>query len=526
MATLFLKYRPQIFSDLIGQSSIVKTLQNAIKAKKPAHAYLFSGSRGTGKTSTARIFAKALNCEGIKDGDPCGTCKICTDTAEGNLIDVMEIDAASHTGVDNIRDLIEKIEFTPTYAQRKVYIIDEVHMLSKGAFNALLKTLEEPPDHAFFLLATTEMHKIPETIVSRCQTFVFHRFSLEQLVDRLEDICKIEGFTAERSALECIARKAEGGLRDAISLLEQIAAETDNQVTEAAVRESLGISPAETLENFWQAILEKDTEKGFKILREINEKGGDFRTFGHDFLGFLRGRLHQNLSDSSELALILPAIEETEKALMRLKTSPIVELPLEIAVVNLCSSFVETSVEKTEVSRKSKVESRKEEEKVEVESQKLEVRSESSFAKASTSAKATVDKSEDREPEPEITVEAKSSKQTPSAIKPSESVSDGGEVTEIQIKEKLSEIAQKAGLPSFVKRSFTTTEPKIVGDKVTFQTDSNFHQEKLTPASVRIPIQNAMGEVFGKKFEVDFVVHATKKVKTDEVATAEDFLEF
>ncbi len=507
MATLFLKYRPQTFTDLIGQASIVKTLQNAVKSEKPSHAYLFSGSRGTGKTSTARIFAKALNCENLTEGSPCGTCKICTDTAEGNLIDVLEIDAASHTGVDNIRDLIEKIEFTPTYAQRKVYIIDEVHMLSKGAFNALLKTLEEPPDHAYFLLATTEMHKIPETIISRCQTFIFHRFSLEQLVDRLDYICKTEGFNAEREALECIARKAEGGLRDAISLLEQIAAETDNQVTEPSVRESLGISSGETLELFWQAILEKDTEKGFQILREINEKGGDFRTFGHDFLGFLRDRLHRNLSDPKELSLILPAIEEIEKAIMRLKTSPIVELPLEIAVVNLCcGEQVVTRSKEQEVRSKVKMENRGED-KLQIPNDKLQT-------------------SEGIKKKEEISEAPVEVQKVETKVEPAERVH--GAVTESAITEKMKAIAEKANIPSFVKRSFLTTEPRITKDKVVFQTDSNFHQEKLSPPSVRVPLQDAMREVLGEKVSIDFEVNAGNKEAHSggEKATAEDILNF
>jgi len=184
--SLFLKYRPQTFSDLVGQEAVRRTLQNALKSERPSHAYLFTGSRGTGKTSTARIFAKGLNCENLQDGDPCGTCRFCTGTADGSLIDVIEIDAASNRGIDEIRDLREKINFAPNVAKRKVYIIDEVHMMTKEAFNALLKTLEEPPDHAFFCLATTEIHKVPETIRSRCQTFSFQRFTLDQLSDRLK----------------------------------------------------------------------------------------------------------------------------------------------------------------------------------------------------------------------------------------------------------------------------------------------------------------------------------------------------
>jgi len=336
---LFLKYRPQTFDDIVGQESVVKTLRNSLKANKPVHAYLFAGSRGTGKTSLARLLAKGLNCENLNDGSPCGKCKICTDIADGNLVDVIEIDAASNRGIDDIRDLREKVNFTPTFARRKVYIVDEVHMLTKDASNALLKTLEEPPEHAYFILATTELHKILDTIISRCQTFIFGRFAIEQLVGRLEKICKDEGFTAEKIALELIARKAEGGLRDAISALDQIASESSGKITEAIVRESLGISSSEMLENFWKSIESQDAEQGFEVLRTVSKNGADLRTFGHDFLGFLREKMFQNLKSREILAKLIPTIEEIEKALLRLKTSPITELPLEIAVVKLCSNL-------------------------------------------------------------------------------------------------------------------------------------------------------------------------------------------
>ena len=294
MTALFLKYRPQIFTDVVGQSPVVKTLQNAIQSENPAHAYLFCGSRGTGKTSMARIFAKALNCEKSRDGNPCNQCDICESTKEGHCVDVIEIDAASNRGINEIREIREKIAFAPSVAKRKVYIIDEVHMLTKEAFNALLKTLEEPPSHAYFALATTELHKVPETIQSRCQTFLFQTFTITQLVDRLAHIAKEEGFKSETEALELIAKKAEGGMRDALSLLEQIAAESQKNITVQTVTDSLGLVSIDTLEKFYQALETKQPQVALEIIENLSRQGSDFRSFGHDLLVFLREKMHTN----------------------------------------------------------------------------------------------------------------------------------------------------------------------------------------------------------------------------------------
>jgi len=505
MSTLFLKYRPQSFTDLIGQDAITRTLKNAIKVDKPSHAYLFSGSRGTGKTSSARIFAKALNCDVLVDGNPCSICKTCKDIAGGDLIDVVEIDAASHTGVENIRQIIEKLDFAPTYAKRKVYIIDEVHMLSKGAFNALLKTLEEPPDHVYFLLATTEMHKIPETIVSRCQTFIFHRFSIDQLTGRLQTICEAENFMAEKGALDCIARKAEGGLRDAISLLEQISAETECQITEKSVMESLGIASCEILEKFWGAIQNKQVEEGLKVLHEISEAGGDFRNFGHDFLGFLRTQLHQNLGNSKALSQILPAVEEIEKALARLKTSPIIELPLEIAVINLCmKSSVEQS---TSIPKQGVVVSA----------------SKKTVVASSFSSKPVSEKSK-----PEVVFE-KSPIQEEKVERVHVPIKDvvPQNLSSDKIQSQMETIAKNSGIPVFAKRSFLSCTPRVDGTNVIFETDSEFHREKLIPTSVSAPIQKSLSESFGGEVTVEFKRNDSVKPKTKtQAATVDDFLSF
>ncbi|MCQ4088930.1 DNA polymerase III subunit gamma/tau [Saccharibacillus sp. JS10] len=228
---LYRAWRPQSFQDMVGQQHIIRTLQNAIREQRVSHAYLFSGPRGTGKTSAAKILAKAVNCEKGPAPEPCNECETCKRIAAGAVMDVLEIDAASNRGVEEIRDLREKIKYAPTEVRRKVYIIDEVHMLTTEAFNALLKTLEEPPEHAMFILATTEPHKLPATIISRCQRFDFRRVSLEEQTSRLVQICREEQIEAEESALQYIARLSDGGMRDALSVLDQISSFTEGKVT-------------------------------------------------------------------------------------------------------------------------------------------------------------------------------------------------------------------------------------------------------------------------------------------------------
>ncbi|EGS4843797.1 DNA polymerase III subunit gamma/tau, partial [Listeria monocytogenes] len=228
---LYRVFRPQSFQDVVGQEHVTKTLKNAIVQNKTSHAYLFSGPRGTGKTSAAKIFAKAINCEHGHDGEPCNECEICKGTTDGSIPDVLEIDAASNNGVEEIRDIREKVKYAPTVAKYKVYIIDEVHMLSTGAFNALLKTLEEPPKHVIFILATTEPHKLPLTIISRVQRFDFKRITTQDIIGRLKFILEEEKIPYDEKALMIVARAAEGGMRDALSLLDQVISYGSEEVT-------------------------------------------------------------------------------------------------------------------------------------------------------------------------------------------------------------------------------------------------------------------------------------------------------
>lgn len=290
MAVFYRTYRPQKFSEVVGQAPIVSTLRNAVKNGSVAHAYLFTGSRGVGKTTLARLLAKAVNCPNVKDGEPCGTCEVCQAIKNNLFIDLVEIDAASHTGVDNVRELIEHIKFKPTSAKYKVFIIDEVHMLSKAAFNALLKTLEEPPEHAIFVLATTDVHKVPATIVSRTQRFDFSRITTSDIVAQLEKVVKAEKLKVEPQVLRLIARQAAGGMRDALSLLNKVAA-SSGRVGLGEAEMLLGSASLSHSERLVELMVSGDPKAIPSYFEELEQAGIDFAVFNKSFLEYLRGLL-------------------------------------------------------------------------------------------------------------------------------------------------------------------------------------------------------------------------------------------
>ncbi|RDU34690.1 DNA polymerase III subunit gamma/tau [Neobacillus piezotolerans] len=353
---LYRVWRPQQFIDVVGQEHITKTLQNALVQGKTTHAYLFSGPRGTGKTTAAKILAKAVNCEKAPVAEPCNECSACRGITDGSIQDVIEIDAASNNGVDEIRDIRDKVKYAPSSVKYKVYIIDEVHMLSTGAFNALLKTLEEPPRHVMFILATTEPHKIPLTIVSRCQRFDFKRITANAIVGRMKLIADETGAAYDPAALPIIARAAEGGMRDALSLLDQAISYSQEQVTVEDALTVTGSVSQGFLAKMAEAIHEKDVAQGLDVLNELLFHGKDPSRFIEDFILFFRDMLLFKTAPSLEESLervmlddgfrdlagkfstpqiydLIDMLNKTQQE-MRWTTHP--RIFLEVAVVKLC----------------------------------------------------------------------------------------------------------------------------------------------------------------------------------------------
>jgi DNA polymerase III subunit gamma/tau len=305
------KYRPGTFDDVIGQPHVVQTLMNAVSTKRVAHAYLFSGTRGVGKTTVARIFAKALNCAQGPTSHPCDTCENCREIALGNSVDVIEIDGASNTSVDDVREIRENVKFAPFRGQFRVYIIDEVHMLSNSAFNALLKTLEEPPTHAVFIFATTEIHKIPVTILSRCQHYNFRRIARSEIVQRLQHVATQDQLTLEERSFLALARASEGSMRDALSLLDQAIAYSGKAISHADLELLLGAVPQELVQELIRAILTQDSPAALSSLANLLDRGHDLRAFCADVVEYIRNLLVAAVvPNTTELRSLIETSEE------------------------------------------------------------------------------------------------------------------------------------------------------------------------------------------------------------------------
>jgi len=374
--SLYRKYRPKNFSEVIGQAHIVRTLSNAIKHERIGHAYLFTGPRGTGKTSLARILAKTINCEKLKDSTPCEKCNACIVINSNRSLDIIEIDAASNTGVDNIRELRETVALPPTSLKYKVYIIDEVHMLSTGAFNALLKTLEEPPSHVIFILATTEIHKVPETILSRVQRFDFSRLPVANIIEKLSLIAKAEKVKIEKEALEMIAIASEGGMRDAESLLGQIISLEDKSITAKEVEEILGTTDRKIYSEIARLIIEKDCTKAISKVNELLNDGHDLQVFNKALINYFRQVMLVKINDKldkyfsyemtkeqmtelkalaqkAELVKIIITINLLLEAQSKIASYILPQLPLEIAIIKATQTFPSVAVENIKYSAPS-----------------------------------------------------------------------------------------------------------------------------------------------------------------------------
>ncbi len=362
---LYRKWRPNVFEDVVGQDHIITTLKNQIKTSIISHAYLFSGTRGTGKTSTAKIFARAVNCLNPVAENPCNECEICKGIITENIMDVLEIDAASNNGVDHIREIRENVKYPPAKGRYKVYIIDEVHMLSGGAFNALLKTLEEPPSHVIFILATTEPHKLPATILSRCQRFDFKPVKLTDIVERLTHICQAMDISFEEKALGIIAQNGKGALRDSLSILEQCIAFSKGDLTYDEVVNTLGLTKEEILYQLAQAVKKRDSAAALGIVQQLIAEGKDTQLLIKDLINHFRQLLMLKLKvqaggffSSGELKAMLAeqgsqfsegeitrCIYQLSDAEYRAKYAAQPQIMLEVAIVTLCRPETENSLD-------------------------------------------------------------------------------------------------------------------------------------------------------------------------------------
>ncbi len=365
---LYRKFRPDNFFDVKGQEHIVTTLKNQIKAGRIGHAYLFTGTRGTGKTTVAKLMAKVVNCENTVDGNPCNECRMCKGIASGTSMNVIEIDAASNNGVDNVREIVEEVRYSPTEGKYKVYIIDEVHMLSAGAFNALLKTIEEPPSYVIFILATTEVHKIPVTILSRCQRYDFKRITIDVIAERISELMKTENIEAEEKALRYVARVADGSMRDALSLMDQcISFYLGKKLTYDNVLDVLGAVDTQVFAKLLSFIREQNVGSCIKLLEEIESSGRELGQFTIDFIWYLRNLLLiKTTEDISDMVIEIStenlAILQQEAALIdeltliryirvfselsnQVRYASRKRVLIEIALIKLCKPEMEQSMD-------------------------------------------------------------------------------------------------------------------------------------------------------------------------------------
>lgn len=360
---LYRKYRPKVFSDVYGQEHVTRTLLNEIKENRVSHAYLFTGSRGTGKTTCAKILAKAVNCENSQDGEPCGECEVCRGIDSGSLFDVVEIDAASNNSVNDIRDLREEVNYTPTRCKYRVYIIDEVHMLSPGAFNALLKTLEEPPAHVIFILATTEVHKLPATILSRCQRFDFKRIKPEIMSLRLKEVADKEGISIDDDAAMLISRIADGGLRDGLSILDQCAGKS-KKVTASVVSDAAGLAGREALYDLSDAVFLKNSAKALDTIASLYNGSYDMERLCSEMISHFRNFLIvKTVKNNRELIVctddefdiikdnaskftlesIIYSLDLMQNTLAVIKSGANARIEMEMTFVKLCNPLLESS---------------------------------------------------------------------------------------------------------------------------------------------------------------------------------------
>ncbi len=502
MTTIYRKYRPQTFSDVSGQDHVVKTIINEIASEKIAHAYLFSGPRGTGKTTMARLLAKAVNCQNRKKNEPCNECSSCREITAGNNIDVIEIDAASHTGVDNVREnIIENAQFKPTRSPFKIFIIDEVHMLSTSAFNALLKTLEEPPSHVIFILATTEPHKLLATIISRCQRFNFKKVGYEEMKKRLEKICKEEEIKVDQKIIDRVINKSDGCLRDAESLLGQIFSLNLKNIEAEDAETILPTSDIQTLISFVDSIVGNQPTGALNIIKTLTEEGVNLEQFAFDVLEILRlmmiiqidargKNIQHDFSDADFMKIKNIATKITDKKIVRMiesllirkrdiKIAPIPQLPLELFIIEFSDE-----------------------------------NSDDNSLNGPAAKKNTETKKETAEDKPRAQTITQTIKETISHIRSHHQITTTAE----QIKEKwadlIAKISEQNHSLTFILKMSEIKSVDSEGLHITVP--YSFHQDKINDLKNKKLIEARLNDMFSEKILLNCDVNSSQQPKTEE----------
>ncbi len=528
MAVLYRKYRPSSFDEVSGQEHVIRTLKNSIEKGRVAHAYLFSGPRGIGKTTIARILAKTINCKNPKKGNPCNQCEICQSINQNRFFDMVEIDAATYTKVESMRDIIEKINFAPAVGKYKVYIIDEVHMLSKSAFNALLKTLEEPPRHVVFILATTEVHKIPATIISRCQKFDFRRLKISEIKERLKKIAELENVKVEESVFDFIAIVSNGGARDSESLFGQILSVEGDNITLAMVQNILAITDVTKTIEMINMMLEGKYGEAIEYINKVNDEGYDLEQFAKSVIEYSRKLMLlkispqikkkflsemtseqiaalEEIAKNSNIGQLMKIIKEFIQAKENMKSAILPQLPLELAVAEIDISLGALTDDIRNVYNEKIGNVAQEKSKDAVSENKEKKTIGSSIEKLQDIVKKSIGFDKEKK---EIAAEKNFIEEKVDESTPKETEVGGEEVLDIEkIRNEWREILEEVkpknhSLTAFLK----TCQPvSVEKDHIIISCKYSFHKDKLQKVSNKIIIENVASEVLKSKVFIKFI---------------------